>query len=289
VRRAGRAGALGLVALGLAATLLGSGGDRPGASATLRLFGPISSLAAGWQWVRTRIALYDGRPDLAYARAELALELDPAATEGWAYLAATMAFDRASPYRQPVPALRTRWTEAALEVLERGERSAARPAELAVQRGLILVLVGEAEGAIPWDGGAAAAWEAADAAFASAIEHDPGSAEGWTQRAANRVLRLGGPRLVPEAEGRRAAMEAGLALLDAARPRVRRPDLVDFQRGALLAVFAESGDGGVWPGGEVALLTEALAAFERASEAHFPLAPPAAEEARQALAAARAR
>lgn len=274
---------LALVGLGLVATLAAGPGPGGAVAPTLRLFGPISSLAAGWQWVRTRIALYDGRPDLAYARAELALELDPSATEGWAYLAATMAFDRGSPYRQPDPGLRTRWTEAALEVLRRGEESAARPAELAVQRGLILVLVGESEGAIPWPGGAAAAWGQADGAFARATELDPGSAEGWTQRAANRLLRLGGPALAPEPAARRRALEEALELLDAARPRVRRPDLVDFQRGALLAVTAESADAETWPGGPSALLEEAARAFERAEALGFPLAAPALEEVRQAL------
>jgi len=278
-----RAVGLALLLVGLGGMLTTGGGPRPAASATLRLFGPISRLAAGWQWVRMRMALQDGQPDLAYARAEVALELDPSATEGWAYLAANMAFDRASPYRQPRPELRTRWTEAALEVLERGEASATRPAELAVQGGLILVLVGESEGAIPWPGGAAAAWQEADGAFERATRHDPGSAEGWNQRAANRVLRLGGPELVPDAAGRRAALEAGLKLLQQARPGVRRQDLIDFQRGALLAVFAESGDGATWPGGQAALLLQALAAFEAAAEAGFPLAPPAVDETRAAL------
>lgn len=276
--------AVGLLVLGGYATSLGRGPAGGDGSAALRLLGPISSLAAGWQWVRVRMALYDGKPDLAYARAELALELDPEATDGWAYLASTMAFDRASPYRQKNPLLRTRWTEVALEVLERGEARAARPAELAVQRGLTLVFVGDSEGAVPWEGGAAGAWSQAQRAFEHATELDPGYAEGWAQRAANRVLRLGGPALVPDAEGRLRAFEDGLALLERGRAVARRPELLELQRGALLALYAEAGDGELWPGGPEALYREALVAFERAEAGGIPLARYAAESAREALA-----
>jgi len=276
--------ALGLLVVGGYATSLRPAIGGSEGSAALRLLGPISSLAAGWQWVRVRMALYDGKPDLAYARAELALELDPEATDGWSYLASTMAFDRASPYRQRNPLLRTRWTEVALEVLERGEASAAQPAELAVQRGLTLVFVGNSEGAVPWEGGAAGAWGDAQRAFERATELDPGYAEGWAQRAANRVLRLGGPTLVPDPEGRLLAFREGLALLDRGRAVARFPELLDFQRGALLTLLAESGDGALWPGGPEALYDEALVAYARAEASDFPLARVAAESARDALA-----
>ena len=71
---------------------------RPG-TFVARLFGPVASLAASGQWVRVHLALEDGRPEVAYSRAELAFELDPGATSAWSFLASHLAHDRASAER----------------------------------------------------------------------------------------------------------------------------------------------------------------------------------------------
>lgn len=277
-----------LAASAAAVTLRTATPAESGGSLPHRLLGPVSSLAAGWQWVRVRMALDAGRRDLAYSRAELALELDPTATDAWAWLASNMAFDRASPYREPSPELRTRWTELALDFLRRGEASARRPADLALQAGLILVRLGEAEGAIPWPGGTAAAWREAQENFVRATELDPGLTEAWVQRAAHRSLRLGDPLLEPARESRVQALVAALEVLEEGREPARRPEDLDFERGLLLAAFADGGDGDAWPGGRVALYQGALEAFERAHAGHHPLAHGALDAARVALEAARA-
>jgi len=136
----------------------------------LRLFGPIASAAASVQWVRVQSAIDAGRPDLALARAETALALDPGSTEGWVYLSRHLAFDRASLERESDPERRARWIRAALSLVERGEALAREPAELAVWRGLILVKVASLDPGLPWDGGVAGMWRDAAAAFERAAE-----------------------------------------------------------------------------------------------------------------------
>jgi hypothetical protein len=267
----------------LIVTFRGAPREQAASSLPLRLLGPVSSLAAGWQWVRVRLALDAGLRDLAYSRAELALELDPSATEAWAYLASNMAFDRASPYRQARPELRTRWTEIALELLRRGERTARRPAELAWQAGLILIRVGDSAGAVPWPGGAGAAWSAAAQHFERATRLDPGWAEGWVQRAAHQSLRLGSPELAPSARERLEALRAALALLDEGQAQARQTAPLEFERGLLLGLFGDGEDAQLWPGGRAALYRAAIAAFEVAERAHHPLAAEARRSAQQAL------
>lgn len=231
-----------------------------------RLLGPISEVAAGWQWVRVRVALDDGQSDLAYARAELALDLAPQATDGWVFLASNLAFDRASPYRQPQPVLRTRWTQVALEVLERGQEVAREPAHLALMRGLILVNVGDSGGQIPWSGGVAGAWRDAQRAFEVACELDPGSSEAWSQRAANLCFRLGSEEVTRTAEERQEAARQALDLLEVGQDLVRQPANLVLQLGILLLSLAQGPDADGWPGGKEALLEEAIEAFARAAE-----------------------
>jgi hypothetical protein len=249
-----------------------------------RLLGPIASLTAGWQWVRVRQALEEGRPGLAYSRAELALELDPSSTGAWSFLASHYAHDRASPDAEPNAALRTSWVRAALTLLERGEASAREPAELALHRGLLLVHVGDFDGAIPWPGGPGGAWLGADSAFERAIELDPGGAAGWVQLARLRALRLASAELEPSTPARLAALESSLELLRRGSAHARRPAELAFEEGLLMGITADEAQlGEAWPGGRAALYADAIRAFEAAELGGVRLAHDAAESARAAL------
>lgn len=262
----------GLLALCLVASALWPRNAPRSPSFAVRLLGPVSSLAASGQWVRMRRSWVSGRSDLACTQAELALELDPGATTGWAFFASHLALDRGAPDREPDPARRTRWMEAALDVLSRGEAVARHPAELALQRGTLLVRVGESGGEIPWPGGARDAWTEAQGAFERACELDPGRAEAWAQAAANRFLRLGGEELEPDPVRRLAALEEALAKLDRGMPTAREPESLWFQRGYFLERFAEGPFGTLHPLGARGLLHLAKRAFERAREGGHPLA-----------------
>ncbi len=253
------------------------------ASLAHRLLGPASEVAAAWQWVRVRSAMDDARMDTAYARAEFALDLAPRSTDGWSFLASKLAFDRASPYQQKNPELRTRWTQAALDLLLRGQEVAEHPEQLALTRGLVLVNVGDSEGAIPWEGGQAGAWQAAQLAFEEASDLDPGATEAWAQRAANLCLRLAAPQLEPDVEARLAALGAAFELLDEGARVVRDAGPLHFQKGLFAGFVGESADGAHWPGGRQELFKLAVSAFQRAQDLEFPLAKVAKEEAQEAL------
>ena len=130
----------------------------PAGSLPLRLLGPIASAAASVQWVRVYAALSEGRTDLALARGETALELDPGATSGWLALAAHMAFERASPEREPSAERRLAWVRAALELAARGEERARDPARVALWRGLVLSKLAREDEPLAWPGGARGLW-----------------------------------------------------------------------------------------------------------------------------------
>ena len=96
----------------------------------------MTSLAASGLWVRYDLELRAGRPELAYAFAHLALELDPGAAEGWTALAAHLAYDRASREEELDPGRRmarcggvygwTRCGGAVRDVRERSHTERAR-------------------------------------------------------------------------------------------------------------------------------------------------------------------
>jgi tetratricopeptide (TPR) repeat protein len=258
----------------------------PRGSLSSRLLGPISSVAAGWQWVRVRLAFEAGRPNLAYSRAEVALQLDPQSTSGWSYLASIIASDRGSPYRQPDPSLRTRWTKVALDLLQRGEASAHHPADLAIHAGSILVRVAEYGDEVPWPGGSLGALKDAEACFERATRLDPRSVEAWTVLAAHRALWLGSPEIATDPAARLAALEAGLVTLRRAEARIDELGPIFFQRGVLLGLFADDASGeevDLWPTGRVGLYDAAIEAFSQAHAARFPLG----EEARASAELAR--
>jgi hypothetical protein len=106
-----------------------------------RLFGPFAELAANVQWVRADNALRHARYEIAYARAEHALELAPSPAGGWIFLARHFVYERASLEREPDAEARRRWTQAGLDVLERGRARCAQPAELEFERGVILTFL----------------------------------------------------------------------------------------------------------------------------------------------------
>lgn len=135
-----------------------------------RLFGPVAGLAAQVQWLRTQRALWDGRSDLALARARTALALDPGDTEGWRLIAWHLAFERAAEERERSPARRLAWVRAGVELLERGEASAREPERLALLSGLILGSLAAEEPPVPWPGGPHALWLAAAERFERAAE-----------------------------------------------------------------------------------------------------------------------
>jgi hypothetical protein len=159
-RRPRTLGWVGVGLLALASVLLGGGSparERPGAL-PLRLLGPVSSAAAGLQWVRVHASMRASRTDQALARSRLALELDPGATEGWLLLGGHLAFDRASAEREPSPERRLAWVRAGLALAARGERRARDPARLALWQGLVLGKLAQEDEPLPWPGGARGLW-----------------------------------------------------------------------------------------------------------------------------------
>ena len=91
-----------------------------------RLMGPFASLLASAEWVRFDLALYEGRPEAAYAHAERALDLDPGAVAGWQYLAHHLIFERGSELEAGSPDERRAWIQAGIE-RRRKARSTSTP------------------------------------------------------------------------------------------------------------------------------------------------------------------
>ncbi|MBM3987903.1 MAG: hypothetical protein FJ294_08100 [Planctomycetes bacterium] len=155
---------LGWVALlgaSLALAVYGARGAAPGSSLTMRLAGPLAGPLAAAQWVRVDLAIRAGRTDLALARAETAFALNPTSTSGWFFLSRHLAFDLASPEREPDAAVRLRWVRAALAIAARGESTADDPAELAFWQGLVLARTAEVDAQLAWTGGVAGMWSEA--------------------------------------------------------------------------------------------------------------------------------
>ena len=124
-----------------------------------RLLGPVRTVASNVQWVRFDLARRQGEYELAYARAETALRLDPASSAGWLLLSHHLAFDRGGPgagTRED----RATWFRAGLEILERGKPFVRLPEELEFTQGTYLVAQASyAPEDVVWPGGARAALE----------------------------------------------------------------------------------------------------------------------------------
>ena len=138
-----------------------------------RLLGPVRGLAASLQWVRVQSARLAGENEVALARAETALALDPAATDGWRLVATHLALDLGSRQREPDPGRRAELLRAGVETLKRGERVARDPANLAFWRGILLYTHAEHSPDLPWPNGTRGLWTDAADAFerAAALGH----------------------------------------------------------------------------------------------------------------------
>lgn len=180
--------ALALVATGLALVLHGASGAPPGSSLTMRLAGPLAGPLAAAQWVRVDLAIRAGRTDLALARAETAFTLNPTSTSGWFFLSRHLAFDLASPAREPDAAVRRRWVRAALAVAARGEASADEPAELAFWQGLVLTRTAEVDPELGWEGGVVGLWSEAAEQFERAARAGHPDAAGAAELARRQLL-----------------------------------------------------------------------------------------------------
>ncbi|HRV82922.1 MAG TPA: hypothetical protein P5218_15930, partial [Planctomycetota bacterium] len=127
--------------------------------------GPLASLISSWEWIQFDREVRHGAWQEAYVYARRALELDPHSVEGWSQLASHLVFLRGSLENEPRGDQRVAWMQRGLAILEEGERRSDRPAELALIRGQILAFwitsqAQDADAALPWPGGAEAAWQA---------------------------------------------------------------------------------------------------------------------------------
>lgn len=130
--------------------------DHPtGAELPRQRLGPLTGLVGSLAWLRAESAWRSGRIELAFARAESALALDPGATSGWTLLASWHA-NLASPVVLDDPEQRGAWLAAALAVLERGEHVARDPAEIEFAAGALLLTQEAFDEPPTWPGGRAA-------------------------------------------------------------------------------------------------------------------------------------
>lgn len=182
-------GWIGVFALAASAVWIESAASAPDSSSvTQRLLGPLARPLASAQWVRVDLALRAGRTDLALARAETAIELDPGLSLGWISLARHVAFELASPETEVDPQRRLTWRRAALALAARGERTASDPGLLAFWQGLILFHAAQVDPELPWPGGRPAVLQAAVAHFERAATlGDPDAPD--AARAARSLLR----------------------------------------------------------------------------------------------------
>lgn len=193
MNRAGVRALLWLVALALVVTpaLIGSARSaRPNeerAHLVTRLLGPFSELAAEVQWIRVQSAVRSGRSELALSRAETALALDPSNSEGWRFVAAYLGLDLGSPNTEPEPARRRALIRSALQLLERGERTAESRQLLALWSGLILMTHAEIDPELEWPTGTRGLWTEAADAFYRAVELGSTDAEALAHAARERA------------------------------------------------------------------------------------------------------
>lgn len=158
-----------LVLLFVAANVGDQAARRSGGSIAARLLGPVRGVASSVQWVRFDIARIDGDFDLAYARGESALNLNPHSEAGWMLLARHLTFDRGAPDAGLGNADRLVWVKAGLEVLERGKPFVAHPHELELAQATCMAAQASyaAEDCV-WPGGAKACFREAARYFLAA-------------------------------------------------------------------------------------------------------------------------
>ena len=139
----------------------GTTGASP--SLAVRWLGPFSHLAATAQWIRVDAAIREGRSELALARAETAIALDPGVAQVWMLIASHLVHERASPERELDPARRLAWLQAGLELARRAEASVPDPAGMAEWEGVVLQERAASDPELPWPGGLPAMWREAAA------------------------------------------------------------------------------------------------------------------------------
>lgn len=105
----------------------------------LEWLGPFAELGSNLQWIRFQRARVAGDQERAFLHAENALALRPSSTEGWELLATQLGFFLASEAREPDTARRLAWFRAAVEVTQRGQLVAERPADLMLLRGILFL------------------------------------------------------------------------------------------------------------------------------------------------------
>jgi hypothetical protein len=144
-----------------------------------RLLGPIASFAAALQWARVDDALRHGHPEVAYARAEFALELAPGDPAGWTFFAHHFIYDRASALAEGDRSVRAHWIQTGLDLLERAERECAEPGKIAFARAVVFLSFAQQDDADrAWPGTRREAWlEAARAFDRAALAGEPLAAE----------------------------------------------------------------------------------------------------------------
>ncbi len=135
-----------------------------------RLLGPAAGLVAGIQWVRFDQALREGRDELALARADAALEIDPGSAEGWGFLAYYLVFQRGSNALEPDAASRLAWIRAGIQTIEQGIERAREPAELYFLLFAVYSFSAMEHADLDWPDGVAALWREADRALVRAAE-----------------------------------------------------------------------------------------------------------------------
>ena len=150
-------------------------------------FAGRSELAAEVQWIRVQSAVRSGRSELALSRAETALALDPSNSEGWRFVAAYLGLDLGSPNTEPEPARRRALIRSALQLLERGERTAESRQLLALWSGLILMTHAEIDPELEWPTGTRGLWTEAADAFYRAVELGSTHAEALAHAARERA------------------------------------------------------------------------------------------------------
>jgi len=143
------AAAVALLLVGIGA---GAGERGRRTSGAWVLLEPVAGALASAQWVRVDAAFAAGDDARGFALAETALALDPGATTGWELLVDHQLRALASPLREPDPERRAAWVRSGLATAERGLGSARAPGDLALDAGIGLLVLLEAEELPAWPG-----------------------------------------------------------------------------------------------------------------------------------------
>lgn len=135
-----------------------------------RLLGPAAGLVAGIQWVRFDQALREGRDELALARADAALAIDPGSAGGVSFLAYHLVFHAGSNALEPDADRRLAWIQAGIETIEQGIERAREPADLYFLLYWVHTFCALEHADLDWPEGVDSLWREADRALRRATE-----------------------------------------------------------------------------------------------------------------------